>query len=62
MRFGTWNVRSLYRAGLFTVAARQLARYIIRFGGYTGDWVGQRCHTESTRLVVSMEKETKNIN
>jgi len=27
MRFGTWNVRSLYRAGLFTAAARELARY-----------------------------------
>jgi hypothetical protein len=27
MRFGTWNVRSLYSAGLFTVAARDLARY-----------------------------------
>jgi len=27
MRFGTWNVRSLYRAGSFTTAARVLARY-----------------------------------
>jgi hypothetical protein len=26
MRFGTWNVRSLYRAGLLTAAARELAR------------------------------------
>ena len=25
--FGTWNVRSLYRAGLLTAAARELARY-----------------------------------
>ena len=24
---GTWNVRSLYRAGLFMAAARELARY-----------------------------------
>ena len=24
---GTWNVRSLYRAGSFTAAARELARY-----------------------------------
>jgi exonuclease III len=24
---GTWNVRSLYRAGLLTAAARELARY-----------------------------------
>jgi exonuclease III len=27
MRFGTWNVRSLYRAGSFMAAARELARY-----------------------------------
>ena len=27
MRFGTWNVRSLYRVGWFTEAARELARY-----------------------------------
>jgi hypothetical protein len=27
MRFGTWNVRRLYRAGSITAAARELARY-----------------------------------
>ena len=27
MRFGTWNVRSLYRAGSVTAADRELARY-----------------------------------
>ena len=27
MRIGTWNVRSLYRVGSFTAAARELARY-----------------------------------
>ena len=27
MRFGTWNVRSLYRAGAIKAAARELARY-----------------------------------
>ena len=27
MRFGTWNVRSLYRVGSLTAAARELARY-----------------------------------
>jgi len=26
VRFGTWNVRSLYRAGSLTAAARELAR------------------------------------
>jgi exonuclease III len=27
MRFGTWNVRSLYMAGSLTAAARELVRY-----------------------------------
>jgi len=27
MRFGTWKVRSLYRAGSLTAAARELARH-----------------------------------
>ena len=27
LRFGTWNVRSMYRGGSFTAAARELARY-----------------------------------
>ena len=27
MRFGKWDVRSLYRAGSVTAAARELARY-----------------------------------
>jgi hypothetical protein len=27
MRFGTWNVTSLYKAGSLIAAARELARY-----------------------------------
>jgi hypothetical protein len=27
MKFGTWNFRSLYRAGSLTAAARKLSRY-----------------------------------
>jgi len=33
MRFGTWNVRSLYRAGSLTAAARELARYKLDLAG-----------------------------
>ena len=41
-RFGMWNVRSLYRAGSLTAAARELARF--RCSGCAGDQVGQRGH------------------
>jgi hypothetical protein len=33
MRFGTWNVRSLYRAGSLMVAARELGRYKLELVG-----------------------------
>jgi len=33
MRFSTWNVRSLYRAGSLTAAARELARYKLDLEG-----------------------------
>jgi hypothetical protein len=33
MIFGTWNVRSLYREGSLTAAARELARYKLHIVG-----------------------------
>jgi len=33
MRFGTWNVRSLYKEGSLTVAARELSRYQLDLAG-----------------------------
>jgi len=33
MRFGPWNVRSLYKAGSLTAAATELARYELDFVG-----------------------------
>jgi hypothetical protein len=36
MRFGTWNVRSLYRVGSLTTAARELARRKLDLVGVQG--------------------------
>jgi len=33
MRFGTWNVRSLYGAGSRTAAARELESYVLDLVG-----------------------------
>jgi hypothetical protein len=33
MRFGVWNVRSLYGVGSLTAGARELARYKLDLGG-----------------------------
>jgi len=40
MRFGTWNVRSLYSAGSLTAAARELARRWIFRKWDVGVWSG----------------------
>jgi hypothetical protein len=40
MAFGTWNVRSLYKADSLTAAARELARYKLDLVGMQEDrWV-----------------------
>ena len=38
MRFGTCNVRSVYRAGSFTAVARELARYKLDLVGVQEVW------------------------
>ena len=37
LNIGTWNVRSLYRAGSLTAAARELARYKLDLVGEQED-------------------------
>ena len=32
VRIGTWNLKSLYRAGSLTAAARELVRYNVEMG------------------------------
>jgi hypothetical protein len=33
MRFGLWNVRSLYRAGFLMTVSRELSRYMLDLAG-----------------------------
>jgi hypothetical protein len=41
MRFGTWNVRRLYRAGSLMTVSRELARYNLDLVGVQGvKWEG----------------------
>jgi exonuclease III len=44
VRFGTWNVRSLYRAGSLTAAARKLARHKLDLLGVQEVRLGQKRH------------------
>jgi exonuclease III len=61
MRFGTWNVRSLYRSGSLSTVARELARYkldLLCVQEIRWDTGG----TEQGIIFFLMEKETKIIN
>jgi hypothetical protein len=49
MRFGTWNVRSLYRAGSLMTVSRELARYKL-------DLVGVRWHRTCGRIHIFLWK------
>jgi hypothetical protein len=40
MRFGTWNVRSLYRAGSLVTVSRELFKYKLYLVGLQVRWEG----------------------
>jgi len=62
MRFGTWNVRSLYRAGSLTAAARELARYKLDLVGVQGVRWDNRGTVSTGDYDFSIEKEMKIVN
>jgi hypothetical protein len=62
MRFGTWDVRRLYRAGSLTAAARELARYKLDLVGVQVRWDRGGTVREGGYVIFSIEKETKVIN
>jgi exonuclease III len=62
MRFGTWNVRSLCRAGLFTVAARELARYKLDLASVQEVRWDKEGTVRAGVINFSKERETKVIN
>ena len=64
MRFGTWNIRSLYRLGSLTAAARELARYKLDVVGVRKvRWdEGGAVRAEDFIYIYDVEKETKIFN
>ena len=60
MRIGTWNFRSLYRAGLFTAAARELARYKLDFVGVQEVRWDREGTVRAGDYIFSMEKGKEN--
>ena len=61
MRVGTWNIRSLYRAGSITAAARELARYKLDLVGVQEVRWDNGGKLRAGDYKFSMQKETKII-
>jgi hypothetical protein len=59
MRFGTWNVRSLYRAGSLNMIAREVGKYKLGLGVYRSD--GIKRALKGQRIIHSMEQGMKII-
>ena len=62
MRFGTWNVGSLYRSGSLTAATRELARYKLDLVGVQKFRWGRRGAVSARVYIFSVEKETEIMN
>jgi len=62
MRFRTWNVRSLYRAGSFTAAGRELARYKLDLVGVHEVRWDREGTVRAGVIIFSREKKIKIIN
>jgi hypothetical protein len=61
MRFGTWNVRSLYRSGSLKTVARELGKYKLDLVGYRRS-DGTRAALNVQRIIhSSMERVMKVI-
>jgi hypothetical protein len=62
MRCSEWNVRSLYRSGSLTRAARELPKYKLDIMGVHDFSWDIRGNAKAAVYIFSMEKGTKIIN
>jgi exonuclease III len=62
MRYGTWNVRSLYRSVSLTTVARELARYKLDLVGVQEVRWDTGGNVRAGDCIFFYEKETKIIN
>jgi hypothetical protein len=51
MRFGTWNIRSLYRA-----VSKQLSKYKLDLVGSAGGQMGGQWHRTTMRINIFLQK------
>jgi hypothetical protein len=56
MRFGTWNVRSMYRAGSLRAVPEEISKYNLDLVESTGGQMGRRWHRTSRRIYIFLWK------
>jgi hypothetical protein len=59
MRFGTWNIRSVYRVGSLMTVLRELSRYRLDLVGVQVRWEGSG-NTSAGKYTFSYEKGNEN--
>jgi hypothetical protein len=63
MRFGLWNVRSLYRAGSLTTVSRELSKYKLDLAGVQKvRWEGSGTEPAPENTHFSMERGMRIMN
>jgi hypothetical protein len=62
MRFGTWNIRSLYRAGSLMTVSRELSRYRSDLVGVQVRWEGSDTKPAGELQIFFMERGIRTMN
>jgi hypothetical protein len=62
MRFGTWNVRSMYRAGSLRAVAEEISKYKLDLVGVQGVRWDEVAQNQQANIRFSMEKGMKIMN
>jgi hypothetical protein len=61
MRFGTWNVRSMYRAGSLRAVAEEMVKYKFGLGGYMRSGLTVMASHQQEIIDFSIERGMKII-
>jgi hypothetical protein len=56
IRFGTWNVRSLNRAGSLVTVSKEPSKYKLDLEGVQRGHMGGRWHQSSRRIHIFLQK------
>jgi hypothetical protein len=62
MRFGTWNVRNLYRAGSLITVAKEISKYKLDLVGYRRSDGTEAAPNQQANIRFSVERGMRIMN